>query len=165
MFHIYLLSGVQSLVETYGTELKRHFILPKQYPNLPCTGIYLDGAESALSLPLKCDDISFLKTHTNTQTRASHNYWIQNEQLNIKNTYFSSVIVSDIRKDIVRGFCPNFNDEEFEVRLLGMRFCDTSCLESARPMSGNLVLKPKSQEVASASQDFEHFCATIRVQV
>ena len=65
----------------------------------------------------------------------------------------------------MRGFCPNFNDDEFEVRLLGMRFCDTSCFKSRRLLPDNVALVPTPQEVASASQNFENFCATICVQV
>ena len=74
---------------------------------------------------------------------------------------------SAIKKKVLNCFCKNFNEEDFEIRLLGVRFCDSSSFidQSGQASTDPVVLQPSALDVASQRDGFEDFCATVCIQV
>ena len=130
-------------------------------------GLCIKNTEAIFSLPLSNENITAIKSYQYNSSDSPPHYWISNEQLDIKNNSFTTLVERDIKKNLVKDLCKNFNVEEFDIRLLGARFCDSSCFigQDGQASTEPSVLQPSSLEVASQRSDFEDFCATVCIQV
>lgn len=116
---------------------------------------------------MNSENIATMKTYQYNTTEIPPHFWISGEQVEINNDVFRTLVERDITKDMVKGFCKNFNEDEFDIRLLGVHYCDSSCFidQIGQVSTEPLVLQPSSLDVASQYDDFEDFCATICIQV
>ena len=158
---------LEEMIKRYKTDLDSTIIEPKQYSQLPNPGLRLTNTESTLSLPLNNESSAALKSFQCNTVNFTSYYWISDEQLEIQNGSFATLVERDIKREVVRGFCNNFNEKEFNIRLLGVRFCDSSSLigQDGEASTNPVVLQPFSLDVASQRDDFEDFCATVCIQV
>ena len=130
-------------------------------------GLCIKNTEAIFSLPLSNENITAIKSYQYNSSDSPPHYWISNEQLEIKNNSFTTLVERNLKKNVVKDLCKNFNVEEFNIRLLGVRFCDSSCFiaENGQASTEPLVLQPSSLGVASQRSDFKDFCATVCIQV
>ena len=133
------------MIKRYKTDLDSTIVKPKQYSQLPHPGLLIKNTESIFSLPLNRDNIEIIKSYQYNSTEIPH-YWISDEQVKIKSDSFTTLVERDIKREVVRGFCNNFNEKEFNVRLLGVRFCDSSCFidKNGQASTDPVVQQPSS---------------------
>ena len=157
---------LEIFIKRYKTDLDSAVFEPTVFP-LVNPGLRLKNSESTLSLPLSSENITTLKEYSYNTTEVQPHYWISNEIIEIENNSFTTLVERDIKKDVVKCFCKNLNEIEFEMRLLGVRFCDSSCFidQSGQVSTEPVVLQPSSVDVASQRDGFEDFCATVCIQV